>query len=62
MDEFEEAIIDAMIESWIKDDVPILVKQKVKEKLKKQLSILIQEEHMSTPHSNEMNNMEAVIK
>lgn len=39
--DYEEKIfIDAMIDSWIKDDAPILVKQKVKEKLQKKLSTL----------------------
>lgn len=33
-------ITDAMLDSWIKDDTPILVKQNVKEKLQKKLSTL----------------------
>ena len=37
---FINAIIDAMLDSWIKDGTPICVKQKVKEKLQKKLSTL----------------------
>ena len=37
---FIDAIVDAMLDSWIKDNTPICVKQQVKEKLQKKLSTL----------------------
>ena len=36
MNKYEEKLLEAMVDFWVKDDAPELIKQQVKEELRKQ--------------------------